>query len=446
MNLFVRFAAGAVVLAVGSAATPALAVLATDYTAPKIIHLGKQTVANAGSGTVIIKVLVKADGSFQVQNVLKSTNPGDNAAALDIARHSTYKPATRGGKVTTAFYDFTVKFNGKTASAGDEGTGATASSGSSGDAAIRTMLRTGQYAQAKTAASAALASNPSDKDAALYLGLANSLSGDDAAAAAAYDKLSVVPATYVTIAAQSYAVASIKSSDNAQKLAYAQKAIALHPDGNGYFALGVAQEANNQSAAAVESLLRAKTAAFADKKTSVANRVRIDQELQRAYAANNDMSNAQKIGAEIKSLDPSATTAVMSPQVTALIASANAAVAKKDYTGAASAFEQLAAADPADAVTAYARAAIYLNLADKPDFNRLKNDADKAVAANPNDAVANYAEGIALYDQYVSANSADSSLKKRALDALNKADGEAKAANQSDLVAAIENYIKGISK
>ena len=443
MNSFLRFSAGAVALAVVGTAAPALAVLATDYVPPKIIHLGKQSLSNAGSGTVVIKVLVNPNGTFNVQNVVRSTNTGDNAAALDIARHSTYRAATRGGKPTTAFYDFTIKFNGKVASADDEMSSGTSSGG---DVQIRGMLRAGHYAQAKTAAEAALAANPSDKTAALYLGLANSLSGDDSSAAAAYDKLSTVPSSYVTIAAQSYAVASIKSTDNAQKLAYAQKAVAMHADGNAYFALGVAQEANSQTAAAVDNLVRAKNAAFADKKTSVANRVRIDQELQRAYAANNDTANAQRIGAEIKALDPNATSTVVNPQVNALIAQANAAVAKHDFGAAATAFEQLGALDSTQAVTGYARAAIYVNQMEKPDLARLKADADKAVAANPNDPAANFAEGIALYDQYATAKSPDASLKQRALDALNKADGEAKAVNQSDLVAAIENYIKGISK
>ncbi|HEY0798290.1 MAG TPA: hypothetical protein VGD50_04015, partial [Candidatus Baltobacteraceae bacterium] len=80
------------------------------YVPPKLVSRGEPGTSVPGPGSVIVKVLVKADGSFQVQNVIRSTNHADDQVALDIATHSTYKPALRAGKSTTAFYDYTLAF------------------------------------------------------------------------------------------------------------------------------------------------------------------------------------------------------------------------------------------------------------------------------------------------------------------------------------------------
>ena len=51
-----------------------------------------------------IKVFVHANGKTDIpSSVTKSTNHGDDAAALEIARTSTYKPATKDGKPADAF-------------------------------------------------------------------------------------------------------------------------------------------------------------------------------------------------------------------------------------------------------------------------------------------------------------------------------------------------------
>ena len=60
-----------------------------------------------------MQVQVNADGSHKAIKVIRSTNPGDNAAAMDIAQNSSYRPAHRGSTPVTSFYDFTLKFNGK---------------------------------------------------------------------------------------------------------------------------------------------------------------------------------------------------------------------------------------------------------------------------------------------------------------------------------------------
>ena len=64
----------------------------------------------------------------------------------------------------------------------------------------------------------------------------------------------------------------------------------------------------------------------------------------------------------------------------------------------------------------------------------MKADADKALAIDPGDAVANFAAGVAL------GNTPGKS--EDALTFLNKADASAKKANNASLSAQIENVIK----
>ncbi|MDP9018028.1 MAG: energy transducer TonB, partial [Candidatus Eremiobacteraeota bacterium] len=237
MNLLLRVT-GVVATAaiIGAGAAPAGAVLATDYVAPKLAQMGKSSVPISGSGVVLVKVLVKADGSFDVIKVFKSSNAGDNAAALDIARHSTYHVGLKGGKPTAAFYDFTLKFVGKSVSS-NQGEG-----GGSGAGAIRDLLQSGKYAGAKAAATAYLANKPNDVLAQTYLGIADAFLNDDVGGAQAFDKLSSIPKKYQILAAQTYSLAAVQTvkTDPAQALLFAKKSLAIHPDGNAYFAMGVA--------------------------------------------------------------------------------------------------------------------------------------------------------------------------------------------------------------
>jgi len=446
MNFFLRTATAAGIgLFIGANALPAAAVLATDYVAPKLSHIGKTTMAIAGSGKVIVKVLVKANGSFQVINVIRSTNPADNAAALDLAKHSTYHPALRGGKPTTAFYDFTLNFNGKSYASEDSAGSSSGNSESSGiksnsqTATISNMLRSGNYAGAKTASATYLSSHPGDVLAQSYLGLANAFLGDDVAAAQAFDQVSSIPKQYQSLAAQTYALAAIKvqSTSPTQALAYAQKSMAIRPDSNAYFALGVAQLANNDAANALTNLKKARVLALADTKTTIKEKVAIDSELLQAYTQTNDSADAQTTAAEIKQLDPSSNAA---QRVVAQAAYNQALQLEKDakYADAIKQWELGAQADPESAVTGYSHAALDMGRMDKPDFKAMSAEADKAIAAKSDDVYANYAKGVALVDI------GDPASKKSGIDFLNKADTEAKAANMIGLSLTIENFIKSI--
>lgn len=446
MNSFLRsLAAIAIVAFAGAEAAPAGAVLATDFTPAKLRTMGKTAVPIAGSGVVILKVLVKADGSFQVQNVIKSTNPADNAAALDIARHSTYRVALRGGKPATTFYDFTLRFSGKSVAGTSDSQGGTTIGGSGGSqsARISAMLHRGDYRGAKAAATAYLAAHPNDDVVNSYLGIADSFLNDEVSAAAAFDKVSQIPSGYVSIAAQTYSVAAIKSAaqNPQQALAYAQKAMKLHADSNAYFALGYAQLRNNDAASAIPNLKKAHDLTFASTKSSVKDKEAVDTQLLQAYAQVKDTASVQATLAEIKQLDPTSTAGA---QVVArgYFDQAQAETQAGKYADAIKDWENGAKADPNEAVTGYGQAALLFSHLDKPDFQAMSAEADKALAIKSDDPVANYAKGVALVQ--IGVGNKDDATKKKGIEYLNKADAEAKAANMIGLATSIENFIKSI--
>ncbi|MBV8363069.1 MAG: hypothetical protein JO193_00730, partial [Candidatus Eremiobacteraeota bacterium] len=330
MKLF-RIAGTLVSVAVASTAvvSAATGTYSTDYKPPKLSHLGKSSVSIAGSGTVIVKVLVKSDGSFAVQNVIRSTNSADNAAALDIARNSTYVVGTRGGKATTAFYDFTLKFNGKSVSSPDEGAGVSSGAVSS----INAMLK------------------------------ANNFVG----AAAEFDKMSAIPARDRAAAAATYATAAVQlhSTNPQQSLAYAQKAVSLQADSNTYFALGVAQLANNQNTDAAASLKRAHDMGGGPRTTK--ERAVLDSYLIQAYNATGDTAGASAISAELQRISPSTATNQTMPTLPASFSQAMAAENTGKFDDAVKLYEQSAQSTPALAVTAYSRAALAIGRMQPPD-------------------------------------------------------------------------------
>ncbi|MBV8727351.1 MAG: hypothetical protein JO233_06165 [Candidatus Eremiobacteraeota bacterium] len=398
-----RFAGAILTVAVATTAVGAAATISTDYKPPKLSHLGKSAVPVAGSGTVIVKVLVKSDGSFTVQNVIRTTNAADNAAALDIAKNSTYRVGLRGGKPTTAFYDFTLKFNGKSVSSPDEESAVASGS----VAAINALLKAQNYV----------------------------------GAAAEFDKMSSIPARDKSAAAATYATAAVQlqHSNAQQALAYGQKAVSLVPDSSSYFALGVAQLANNQNADAAASLKRAHDAAGGPRTTK--ERAVLDTYLIQAYNATGDTADANAISAELKRISPNTSTS----STGAVPAAFNDAVTAENggkFDDAVKLYEQAAQASPSIAVTAYARAAFAIGRMQPPDYKRMKAEADKAVALNANDPGANAAEGIAVTQLGIV--NRDDGQKKQGLDILNKADAQAKAANITGLVNLIENFIKSV--
>jgi tetratricopeptide (TPR) repeat protein len=442
-SLRVLSVAVATLFAVGQ--IPALAQYANEFVPAKLIKEGKTSTTIAGSGKVVVQVQVNADGSHKVTKIISSTNSGDNAAATEIANSSTYRPARRGTTPITAFYDFTLRFNGRTvvqSSSGSSGVSLSGASLTPAASQVAALIRAGQYAQAKSKAQMELLNSPGDDSLREMLGVASYDAGDFTAASAAFDKVPTIGAQFRSAAAQSFAAAAVKgATDNPeQSLAYARKAVALAPDTNSRFALGVAQLANNDSAAALASLKAAHDTAMADSKIPLASKVNIDAELLQAYLANNDVQDAQAIAAQIKQLDPSSTAGARAMGAS-LLKSGQAAAVAKDTATALRDYDQAAAVgDPTVAVTANVLAAFAIAQGPKPDYKRMQSYADKAIALQPDNPQANFAEGIALTAQWSSSH--DDGTKKRATDALAKADQLAKAQGNEALSLQIETFVK----
>jgi TonB family protein len=437
MIRIIRLAAAATAVAATAAfAAPVSAQYATEYQPPKLIAQGKTSQPIAGSGTVVVQVQVNPNGSHKVVKVIRSTNSADNAAAMDIAKNSSYRPAHRGKQAIMAFYDFTLKFKGRSV---------VSAPGMSGKpAAIDALIRAGKYEQARSQVQAALANNPSDPMLNSELGAAEYFLGNYQDSAAAFDKGSNIIKEFAKVAAQSYSMAAGKlaSTNSQQAVAYGKKAVAMSPNGGAYYALGAAQINAGDTQGAIASLKKSRDLAFADSKTDVKTRVAIDSLLLQAYQKAGDTANAQTVADEIKKLDPSSDAAqvVMGNQY---MEQGNAASKAGKHDEAAADYEKAAqVGGPKVAVTAYAAAALELSRVDKPDYTKMKADADKALAVNPNDALGLFAEGIALYGQYATTGSNNAGLKQQAVDALNTAKAAAQAAGNFSLSLNIENFMK----
>lgn len=445
MNAQFRIVAPAAAVLVAVVALPAQAQYANEFTPAKLIKQGQTNGSPiAGSGTVVVQVQVNADGSHKVVKVIHSSNSGDNSAATEIAQNSTYRPAHRGETPVVSFYDFTLKFNGKSVATTPSEESGAPTGGSLSPAAnqVAALVREHQYQQAVSKAQAGLLSSPGDDSLRQMLGIAAYDADDFTTAAAAFDKVATIGAQFKPAAGASFAAAAVKTaqSNPTQALTYAQKAMALDPNANSRFALGVAQLANNQNAAAIESLKAAHDAAMSNPKIPTASKVNIDAELLQAYLANNDTADAQTIAAQIKQLQPNSTAGAKAIGA-GLIKSGNAAVDAKDTTTALADFDQAAAqGDPDISVTANTLAAFAIARSAKPDYKRMQAYAEKALAIKPNDAAANFAEGIALTGQWASSH--DDGTKKKAAAALDLADQQAKAEGDIALSLQIESFVK----
>jgi TonB family protein len=442
-----RFPPIAVTLAaVALAASPANAQYATEFSPAKLIKQGTTSVPIAGSGTVVVQVQVNADGTHKVIKVIHSTNSGDNSAALSIAQSSSYHPAHRGTTPVTAFYDFTLKFNGKSVAAATDESSGSGGSGASGAlspaaASVAALIRQKQYDAAKAKAQSELANSPNDASLKQMLGVAAFDAGDVTTAAQAFDQVDTIGTQFKPAAAASFAAAAVAQANTnpAQALAYANKAVALEPDTDSKFALGAAQLANGQKAEALATL-QSVHAAMATAKISTQAKVNIDSQLMAAYTANNDSAGAAKMAAEIKQLDPNSTLPARTLGNN-YIKAGLAAEQSKSFPEAFKDFDLAAQqGDPEVTVTAYTLSAFLVAQNDKPDYKQMQAYAEKALAAKSDDPQANYALGIALTGQW--AQSHDDATKQKAQDALTKADTLAKAAGNQQLALAIESFMK----
>lgn len=435
-----RLATAATALAVATTfAAPASAQYANEYVPPKMVAQGKTSQAIAGSGTVVVQVQVNANGTAKAIRVIHSTNSADNAAAMDIANHSKYRPAKRGKTPVTSYYDFTLRFKGKSVASNAAAPGMTGKA-----ASIDSLIRAGKYEQAKSQLETALQSNPSDPLLNSELGAANFFLGNYPDAAASFDKVPNLNKEFSKVASQSYSLAAgkLSQSNPQQAVAYGKKAVSMAPSGGSYYSLGVAELNAGDAQAAVADLKKSRDMAFADTKTDVKTRVAIDSALLQAYTKAGDTAGAQTTADEIRKLDPNSDAAqiVMGNQY---MSQGNDASKAGKHDVAIAAYEKAAqVGGPKVAVTAYAAAALEESRLDKPDYSKMRADADKALAASPNDPLALFADGIAQYGQYVQAGSSNAGQKQQAIDTLNKAKAAAQAAGNMSLSLNIENFMK----
>ena len=197
---------------------------------------------------------------------------------------------------------------------------------------------------------------------------------------------------------------------------------------------------NKQYADAIVTLKEVRTAVFADPKSPNSAKVSIDTWLMTSYMGSNDTQDAQAIAAELKRLDPSST---LPGRVigNGLLVRARAAGNAKNFDEAFKDYDEAAAgSDPDVTVTAYTEAALLVTKMDKPDYKRMQTYADKALALKPNDALANFAEGVAFTGQW--AGSHDDATKKKAQQSLDKADQQAKAEGNEALSLQVESFEK----
>jgi len=434
LRLVAATLAFAALAALGS--LPARAQYSSEFTPAKLIKQGTTTTPWAGPGLVVLQVEVFPDGSFHVMKVIRTTNKGDIAAALEIAKTSTYRPAHRGDKPIQAFYDYTLKFGKSVVRSGAQGV----VGGKLGH--IDALIHAGKYADAKQAAGAYLLAHPGDALALEYLGIADYFSSDYPSAAQAFDKVSTIGAPFKEAAAQSFAAVSVQqaASDPDRALAYAQKAYALDSSPNSLYALGVAEFGMKQYAQSIASLQKARGILFAQKSTPTATKVAIDSHLLQAYLQSGDSANANAMLAELKSLDPTGNPGAQFVGAFYLQQGVAAAKAMKPVEALAALDKAAAAGDPKISEAAYTQAAFVIIQTKSPDYTRVQSYAKKALAIDPNDPEALFARGVGEAGVGVVYHRAD--LTDRAKATLKKALALAKAGSNAALVLQIQNFLK----
>lgn len=421
-------------LALSLAPLPAPAQTGQFFTPAKRLTNGTITTPIAGKGFVTVKVFVRANGTPDPKqiSIVKSTNPGDNAAATEAAATAKYRPAARDAKPVASYYTFIINFNPK---GGDQ-----SSSDAGSNAAlvkIAAMERANNFAGAKSEVSEYLRTSPSDAHANELLGVADAYTSDPLGAAAAFDKAGTIAPIYKVVAMQAYtdaAAAALKAGTFDQSTAYATKAIAMGAGANGYNVRGSAEFGAKNYTAAVPDLEKARDLAMASKASDHQLAI-IETNLASAYLNAGQVDKGLATAKDVNRLDPSL-GAIQDSVASYYSEKATAAMSAGDRAGAIGFYESGAAAAPKYATTFYFQAGNAMATEPKPDWKKVKAEADKALAVDPNDARANFLAGIALGNDKNS---------KDALVYLTKAQSAEKNGSDPKLASAIDDAIKKLS-
>ncbi len=361
--------------ALAGGAPPVSAQTEQFYTPPKVLKQAAPSVAIAGTGSVQLKVFVHKDGSVGAVQVEKSTNRADEAAALDIAKHSTYKAGARDAKPVDAFYTMVLKFSGSSV-VNDTGTSSNELVGANA------LIRGGKYGEARTEIEAYLTGHPGDTKANALLGVADEYLNESAAAAAAFDQAGTVPDQFKVVAAKAYAdaaVEALKARNNDQAIALAGKALAYQQNVNTLYIRGTAYANAQRYPEAIADLEKAKaqaTAGHADAKSLNA----IDTSLAMSYILAGQADKGVALAKSVKQRDP-ANTRVDDALAVYYNRQADAASKAGKIDEAVGDLESAAQTIPSRAAVLYVQAANFLAQGAKPDWKRVKAEADKALAA-----------------------------------------------------------------
>lgn len=405
---------------------------AGPHVAAKLLERGTNTTPAAGPGDVVVQVFVKKDGTFDVSRIIKSTNPANNDAALEIAKSSKYGPATRGGKPVDEYYDFALAFGGGTASLGTP----PPSSGAGGPLATAlATIHAGNYDQAKTQLQSYLGAHPGDPQAEVLLGVAESFGGDPAGASAAFDKAGTVPDQYKALALQSYekyANAALNDQHYQDAIAAAGHAIDINPlDTGAYYTRGIANTDLSNYTAAIADLQKTvslATAAKTEPKTLLA----IEFNLAVAQLDAGQYGEAATTARDIYRDDVDLTAKL---DKFAYVSVTNAAIPLANggnIPAAVSRLESGATAFPHDAGALTGEAAYIMATDKKPDWDKIKAEADKALAIDPNEGRADFVLGI---------QAAQKSDPKTALDYMKKAKASSAYGSDPGLAKQIDDAL-----
>ncbi len=296
------------------------------------------------------------------------------------------------------------------------------------------MVRSGNFAGAKSGLTSYLAASPSDSHASLLLAISDSYTEDASGAAQAFDHAGEIPPTYHALAATSYRQAAAQAyakNDYDTAVAEGRKSIAIIPTPGAYSIVGNAEFQQKAYPAAVADLEKAR--ASLTPSTSTHEKAVIEGNLATAYMATGQSEQGLALAKDVMTLDPSLSTGVQNTIENYYVSKANDQRKAGNSAGSGATLELAAAAVPKDAVTLYTQAASDYASPPKADYARAKAAAEKALAIAPNDARANLIDGEILLNQNDRADG---------LARLHRADAAAKTANDSDLTTQIENAIK----
>jgi tetratricopeptide (TPR) repeat protein len=410
----------------------AFAQQSSAYTPPKLAKSGASSTPVPGPGIVTIQVLVKKDGTFSVSRIIKSTNPADNAIAIEIAKTSKYAPARRDGEPVDGYYDYILALGGAVVI--DQ------SSTSAGPTAhAYDLIRDGKYADATAELQTYLQAHPGDVQASTLLGVANAFAGNDDDAAKAFDAVPTIPDQYRALAGQAYAkhagdaLAAQKYDD---AIAAAGHVIALTADSpDGYYVRGVANANQGHYQAAVPDLQKAldlsKSTKTDDK--SLAN---IEFSLAIAQLNSGAYDAAATTAKDVMRLDPLQQPKLQQAEYVAVANDAIGLANAGKIPEAIAAFDAGATVFPASAANFYSQAAYIMLTVKTPDYKKVKAEADRALAADP-------ANGRALFVNAIVASQAGD--QKTALADMNKAKTSPLYAGDASFAKQVDDNLKKLT-